>query len=316
MWIRICVFGMRIWIQEQDFWPEFTSKAEAQAFKKLRTYRVTTKTCLWILLRQSLTRIGIRTDPRWLGSLDPDPHWDKKAGFGSALKTMQILNNVLRGPDPWLRIHKSKLRNRLYRIRFRNDGLIFIEGEHFRDLSWRPVEIQFFSSKILCSYYSTINQMFYIGRGIGTLPVRDCRNGIAYHYHQFNQFNSVERPLIFKLAVEMYFIILGYYYTWLCSLQPVINPPDPALRIRDVYPGSRILIFTHPGWSDLGSRIQKQLQKRGMKKKFVVIPFFVATNFTKFLIILFLNCWRKKFGSNFKELQNILPKKSQSYQKY
>ena len=41
-----------------------------------------------------------------------------------------------------------------------------------------------------------------------------------------------------------------------------------VLRIRDVYPGSRILIFTHPGTRipDLGSRIQKQVQKRGVKK--------------------------------------------------
>jgi hypothetical protein len=31
-----------------------------------------------------------------------------------------------------------------------------------------------------------------------------------------------------------------------------------VLRIRDAYPGSRILAFTHPG-----SRIQKQQQKRG-----------------------------------------------------
>jgi hypothetical protein len=38
-----------------------------------------------------------------------------------------------------------------------------------------------------------------------------------------------------------------------------------VLQIRDVYPGSRILILTIP---DLGSRIQKQQQKRGMKKKF------------------------------------------------
>ncbi len=40
-----------------------------------------------------------------------------------------------------------------------------------------------------------------------------------------------------------------------------------VLRIRDVYPGSRILIFTHPGSRipDLGSQIQKQLQKRGVK---------------------------------------------------
>jgi hypothetical protein len=60
-----------------------------------------------------------------------------------------------------------------------------------------------------------------------------------------------------------------------------MNPEHLAavLRIRDVYPGSRILIFTHPG-----SRIQKQEQKRGVKK-FVVkpgtVPFFIATNFTK-----------------------------------
>jgi hypothetical protein len=37
--------------------------------------------------------------------------------------------------------------------------------------------------------------------------------------------------------------------------------------------------------------------------------FFVATNFTKCKIILFLNCSRKKFGPNFKELWNFLPKK-------
>jgi hypothetical protein len=56
----------------------------------------------------------------------------------------------------------------------------------------------------------------------------------------------------------------------------------PVLRIRDVYPGSRILIFTHPG-----SRIQKQ--KRGVKKNLLSYHFliFVAT---KLKIILFLEC--------------------------
>ncbi len=49
------------------------------------------------------------------------------------------------------------------------------------------------------------------------------------------------------------------------------------------------------------SRIQKRQQKRGVKK-FVVIPFFVATNFTKLKIILVLKCWRQKFGPIFKEL--------------
>jgi hypothetical protein len=47
-----------------------------------------------------------------------------------------------------------------------------------------------------------------------------------------------------------------------------------GLRIRDVYPGSRILIFTHPG-----SRISTATKDRG-EKKLVVIPFCVATNFT------------------------------------
>jgi hypothetical protein len=41
---------------------------------------------------------------------------------------------------------------------------------------------------------------------------------------------------------------------------------------------SRILILSI---RDLGSRIQKQQKKRVVKKKFVVLPFFVATNITK-----------------------------------
>jgi hypothetical protein len=67
-----------------------------------------------------------------------------------------------------------------------------------------------------------------------------------------------------------------------------------VLRIRNVYLGSRILIVSHPGsWiSDLGSRIpdpETATKERG-EKKFVVIPFFVATNFTKFKINLLLKC--------------------------
>jgi hypothetical protein len=48
-------------------------------------------------------------------------------------------------------------------------------------------------------------------------------------------------------------------------------------RIRDVYPGSPILIFTYPGSGipDLGSRIQKQQQKTGVKN------FFCQTVFTQ-----------------------------------
>ncbi len=68
----------------------------------------------------------------------------------------------------------------------------------------------------------------------------------------------------------------------------------PVLRIRDVYPGSRILIFTHPGSliPDLGqpgSRIQKQQQKRWLKQN-LLSNLFVATKFTKLEIISFLKC--------------------------
>jgi hypothetical protein len=50
---------------------------------------------------------------------------------------------------------------------------------------------------------------------------------------------------------------------------------------------SRILIFTHPG-----SRISdpKTATKERVEKKFVVITFNVATNFTKLKIILVLKC--------------------------
>jgi hypothetical protein len=51
--------------------------------------------------------------------------------------------------------------------------------------------------------------------------------------------------------------------------------------------GSWILIFTHPG-----SRIPKPktaTKERG-EKKFVVITFYIATNFTKLHIILVLMC--------------------------
>ncbi len=69
-----------------------------------------------------------------------------------------------------------------------------------------------------------------------------------------------------------------------------------VLRIRDVYPGSRILILPIP---DLGS---KNSNKREGWKKFLVIPFIATTKFTKLKIILFLKCWRTKFWPVFKEL--------------
>jgi len=60
-----------------------------------------------------------------------------------------------------------------------------------------------------------------------------------------------------------------------------------VLRIRDVYPRSRV-----PDPDFYPSRIPdpKTATKERGEKKFVVITFYVATNFTKFKIILGLKC--------------------------
>jgi hypothetical protein len=56
-------------------------------------------------------------------------------------------------------------------------------------------------------------------------------------------------------------------------------------RIRDVYPGSRILIFNPSRIPD-----PKTATKERCEKKLVVITFYLATNFKKIQIILVLKC--------------------------
>jgi hypothetical protein len=81
-----------------------------------------------------------------------------------------------------------------------------------------------------------------------------------------------------------------------------------VLRIRDVYLGSWILVFTHPGIPDLGSRIQKQQQKRGVKKN--LLYFFVVTKIHKVeSYFIFEMLKKKKIRQIFKELLKFLPKK-------
>jgi hypothetical protein len=88
--------------------------------------------------------------------------------------------------------------------------------------------------------------------------------------------------------------LIMWFFTSVADPGCLSRIPDP-----DFYP-SRILIFTHPG-----------------SQKVVVIPFFVATNFAKLNIILFLKCQTKKFGPIFKELLKFLSNKlSLSSQKY
>ncbi len=64
------------------------------------------------------------------------------------------------------------------------------------------------------------------------------------------------------------------------------SDPRPVLRIRNVYPGSWFLPIPDP----------KTAAKERDEKNLLSYFFFVATNFTKLGIILFLKCWTKKFG--------------------
>ncbi len=77
--------------------------------------------------------------------------------------------------------------------------------------------------------------------------------------------------------------------------RPKTSVADPGCLFR--IPDPNFYPFRIP---DFGSRIQKQQQERG-EKIFVVIPLYVATNFTKLKMILVLKC-REKFGPIFKEL--------------
>jgi hypothetical protein len=79
-----------------------------------------------------------------------------------------------------------------------------------------------------------------------------------------------------------------------------------VLRIRDVYPGSRILIFTHPG-----SRIPdpKTATKERGEKKFVVITFYVATNFHKIANYFSFEVLKKKIWANFQRIIELFTHK-------
>jgi hypothetical protein len=81
---------------------------------------------------------------------------------------------------------------------------------------------------------------------------------------------------------KQYVTVFYYYFEQCCGSEMFI--PDP-----DFYP------FRIP---DLGSRIldPKTATKERGEKKFVVKPFFVATNFTKLKLFNFLNAEEKNLG--------------------
>ncbi len=114
----------------------------------------------------------------------------------------------------------------------------------------------------------------------------------------------------------------------------IVRPPSPqlwhssfppALRIRDVYPRSRILIFTQPGSRisdpgsrilDLGSRIQKQQQKREVKT-ICCHTFFCSQKFHKIENYFVFEMLKKIIWAYFQIIiEHFTPKLSLSSQKY
>ncbi len=75
------------------------------------------------------------------------------------------------------------------------------------------------------------------------------------------------------------------------------------LRIRDVYPGSRILIFTHPG-----SRIQKHQQKREVKK-ISCHTFLCSHKFHKIVNYFSFEVLKKKIWADFQRIIELFTKK-------
>jgi hypothetical protein len=76
-----------------------------------------------------------------------------------------------------------------------------------------------------------------------------------------------------------------------------------VLRIRDVYPGSRILIFTHSG-----SRIQKQQQKRGATNNSCQ-TFFGSHKFHKIENYFSFEVLKKKIWANFQRIIELFTPK-------
>ena len=74
-------------------------------------------------------------------------------------------------------------------------------------------------------------------------------------------------------------------------------------RIPDVYPGSRILIFTHPG-----SRILDP-KTVGEVKKICYHTFFVVTNFNKIEYYVIFEMVKKKIWANFQRIVEVFAQK-------
>jgi hypothetical protein len=93
-----------------------------------------------------------------------------------------------------------------------------------------------------------------------------------------------------------------------------------VLRIRDVYPGSRILIFTHPGSRILDPRSRipdPKTATKGRSEKFFLAIYFFCHKFHKIQNYFIFELLKIKIWAKLQRIIELLPKKlSLSSQKY
>jgi hypothetical protein len=82
----------------------------------------------------------------------------------------------------------------------------------------------------------------------------------------------------------------------------------PVWRIRDFHPGSRILIFNPSRIPDLGSRIQNQQQKRGVKK-ISCHNFLCSHKFHKIANYFSFEVLKKKIWADFQRIIKLFTQK-------
>jgi hypothetical protein len=100
-------------------------------------------------------------------------------------------------------------------------------------------------------------------------------------------------------------ILIGIVSVWLRHYRRsyLTTSFTTVLRIRDVCPGSRILIFTHRG-----SRIQKQQQKRGVKKN-LMSYLLCSHKFHKIVHYFGFEVLKKKIWANFQRIIELFAQK-------
>ena len=147
--------------------------------------------------------------------------------------------------------------------------------------------LDFFSDRQYEEYLKDLSEMilFYFSRFFFICLVIDNTRSTWKTCQRRERLPAGEWGLLRKSSLPAFALLI-----WrMCSVNQCCGSgmfiPDP-----DFYP-SRIP----------DPKTKTKTKERG-GKKFVVITFYVATNFTKLQIILVLKCWRKKFWPIFKEL--------------